>query len=183
MPVPRYDTPECKPSEAEVKSDYIVRMLLNAGYDIEDERDAVHVIEEHGIDKFTFDYPYGSFEEYKKHVLAGEFDVDMEDVMTTDEERAELIRSVKAGESYIIYENLMECKAMVIRYPKNTVTKTPASDIHNIQELIDDYLSYEADEKKHSRRLGKAELLLVGIDLSDKKRDIFADMQRTKRRI
>ena len=116
MPAPRYNMHRCRPSEAEVKSDYIVRMLLNDGYDIEDERDAVKFIEEHGVDKFGFDYPYGSFEEYKRHVLAGEFDVESAEV--TEEERAECERSVKAGESYIIYENLMECKADIIRYPK-----------------------------------------------------------------
>lgn len=116
MPVPRYNIPKCKPSEIEVKSIYIIRMLFKAGYDVGNARDAVKLIEEKGIDKFDFDYPYGSFEEYKKHVLAGEFDVESMEV--TDEQRAECERSVKAGESYIVYENLSECKADIIRHPK-----------------------------------------------------------------
>ena len=103
MSVPRYNTPECKPSEAEVKSDYIVRMLLNAGYDIEDERDAVRIIEEHDVNKFDFDYPYGSFEEYKRHVLAGEFDVDIYSMTLTDEKRTEQEEAIRAGRLKVTY--------------------------------------------------------------------------------
>ena len=68
MPVPRYNIPRHKPSEVNVKSNYIVRMLFKAGYDIDDERDAVKLIEEKGVDKFDLDYPYGSFEEYYKTI-------------------------------------------------------------------------------------------------------------------
>ena len=62
MPVPRYNIPRHKPSEIKVKSNYIVRMLFKVGYDIGNARDAVKFIEENGVDKFDFDYPYGSFE-------------------------------------------------------------------------------------------------------------------------
>ena len=55
MPVPRYNIPRHKPSEIEVKSIYIIRMLHAAGYDIEGDRDAVKLIEEKGVDKFDFD--------------------------------------------------------------------------------------------------------------------------------
>lgn len=103
MPVPRYNIPRHRPSEIEVKSDYIVRMLFGAGYDIDDERDAVKLIEEKGVDKFDFDYPYGSFEEYKKHVLAGEFDIDIEAMMMTDKERAKQEEAIRKGKLRVTY--------------------------------------------------------------------------------
>ena len=101
MPVPRYNIPKYKPSEIEVKSIYIIRMLHAAGYDIEGDREAVKLIEEKGVDKFDFDYPYGSFEEYKKHVLAGEFDVEIK--FATKEDHEKLQQAVKEGKLRVTY--------------------------------------------------------------------------------
>lgn len=101
MPVPRYNIPKYKPSEIEVKSIYILRMLHAAGYNIEGDRDAVKLIEEKGVDKFDFDYPYGSFEEYKKHVLAGEFDVEIK--FATKEDHEKLQQAVKEGKLRVTY--------------------------------------------------------------------------------
>lgn len=58
-------------------------------------RDAVRIIEEQGVDKFDFDYPYGSFEEFKKHTLAGEFDIDADYMALTDEKRSKLKNAVR----------------------------------------------------------------------------------------
>lgn len=88
-------------SETEIKSSFIVRKLFD--YDVCNARDAVRVIEEHGVDKFDFDYPYGSFEEYKKHVLAGEFDADVKSCMTTPEQKRELKRLIETGKLKISY--------------------------------------------------------------------------------
>ena len=118
MPVPRYNTSRHKPSETKVKSNYIIRMLFKVGYDVGNARDAVKLIEKNGVDKFDFDYPYGSFEEYKKYVLAGEFYVDIESMMMTDEERATWNRDVKSGKIRVIHEDHKNCKAWVECYPK-----------------------------------------------------------------
>ena len=93
------ESPITKASDIDIKSDYIVRQLID--YDVCDARDAVAYIEKHGIDKFDFDYPYGSFEEYKKHVLAGEFDVHIEDCLMTPEHRAEINKLVKEKKLWI----------------------------------------------------------------------------------
>ena len=103
MPVPRYNIPRHKPSEIEVKSIYIIRMLCKAGYNIKGDRDAVKLIEEKGVDKFDFDYPYGSFEEYKKHVLTGEFDIDIDAMMMTDKERAKQEEAIRKGKLWVTY--------------------------------------------------------------------------------
>lgn len=101
-------------SENRKKLNYIIYLLYEYGAD--DVRDAVRIIEEHGMDKFDFDYPYGSFEEFKKHTFAGEFDV--EDTEITDEERAEWDRALKAGEVKVIHEDHKNCMAWVKSYPK-----------------------------------------------------------------
>lgn len=78
---------------------YITCHLENAG----DARDAVRIIEKHGVDKFDFDYPYGSFEAFKKHVLAGEFDADIESMLMTDEEIAEQEKAIREGRLRVTY--------------------------------------------------------------------------------
>ena len=55
------------------------------------------------MDKFDFDYPYGSFEEFKRHVLDGEFDVDVESMIMTDEEQKELQKAVEEKRLWRIY--------------------------------------------------------------------------------
>ena len=99
--IPRVDVPISKIPENKKKSNYIIRMLFD--YDVEDARDAIRIIEEQGVDKFQFDYPYGSFEEYKKHVLAGEFDLDIKSVLTSPEEQKELDKAVKEGKLWVTY--------------------------------------------------------------------------------
>ena len=99
--IPRVDVPISKIPENKKKSNYIIRMLFD--YDVEDARDAIRIIEEQGVDNFQFDYPYGSFEEYKKHVLAGEFDLDVKSVLTSPEEQKELDKAVKEGKLWVTY--------------------------------------------------------------------------------
>lgn len=101
-------------SEDRKKLNYIIYLLFD--YEVRNARDAVCIIEEHGVDKFDFDYPYGSFEEFKKHTLAGEFDVESAEI--TDEERVEWDRALKAGEMKVIHEDHKNCRAWVESYPK-----------------------------------------------------------------
>lgn len=101
IPMSNINIPDIEIPEVKIKSNYIIRMLFD--YDVEDARDAIRIIEEQGVDKFQFDYPYGSFEEYKKHVLAGEFDLDIKSVLTSPEEQKELDKAVKEGKLWVTY--------------------------------------------------------------------------------
>ena len=96
--IDKYDV---KIPENKRKSNHIAWSLRS--YDVCNARDVIRIIEEQGVDKFNFDYPYGSFEEYKKHVLAGEFDVDVEAHMMTSERREELKQLVREGKLWITY--------------------------------------------------------------------------------
>ncbi len=102
MPVPKFKAPKHKPSEIRLKSDYIIRTLMSMNYNIEDEKDAIAIIESNGIDKFNFDYPYGSFDTYKEHVLAGEFNVDPSKMMTKAEHDT-MEQNIKEGKLSVMY--------------------------------------------------------------------------------
>ena len=81
------------------KLNYIIYLLSD--YNACNARDAVRIIEEHGVDKFDFDYPYGSFEEFKRHTLAGEFDVKLK--IATKEDHERLQQAVKEGKAWVTY--------------------------------------------------------------------------------
>ena len=101
MPMPKFNVDIYHPSDAEVKATHIVCSLYGMKYNVGDERDAVQVIEKEGLDKFDFDYPYGSFEEFKRHVLDGEFDV--ESHLMINEEREQWDKAEKEGRVWITY--------------------------------------------------------------------------------
>lgn len=103
MPIPKYDLPEYEPDENELKVDVIMQKLSDMGYSVATERDAVQVIDSFGLDKSQFDFPYGSFEGFKKHVLAGEFDYDEESFFSSKEECEELDKAVKEGRLWVTH--------------------------------------------------------------------------------
>lgn len=103
MPIPKYDLPEYESDENELKADVIIRKLSDMGYAVDTERDAVQIIDSFNLDKSQFDFPYGSFEEFKKHVLAGKFDYDEESFSSSEEEIEALHKAVKEGKLWITY--------------------------------------------------------------------------------
>lgn len=103
MPIPKYDLPEYKPDETELKADIIARKLSKMGYSVNTERDAVHIIDNFNLDKSQFDFPYGSFEEAKKHVLAGEFKYRKKSFSSSKEEIEALHKAVAEGKLWITY--------------------------------------------------------------------------------
>ena len=102
MPAPRLNMPKYKLTEND-RMDNVMRQLYKLGYDVEDAKTAIWVIEKLHIDKSQFDFPYGSFEEAKKHVLAGEFDYDEESFSSSEEEIEALHKEVEEGKLWITY--------------------------------------------------------------------------------
>lgn len=103
MPVPRLVVPKHKPSEKWFKVNYIVRVLVRAGYDVGDARDVIRVIEENNLDKSQFEYPYDSYDEFKKHVLAGDYDIDVAAMLMTNEERKQLQKDIAEGRLWLTH--------------------------------------------------------------------------------
>lgn len=95
MPIPKINFPICKLSQEQLYASNIIQELNKKKYHVENERAAVTLIESVGIKNFDFDYPYGSFETFKEHVLAGEFDVKNKIVKPNNHER--LNQLVKEG--------------------------------------------------------------------------------------
>lgn len=102
MPIPKYDLPRYKLTESDRMSN-VMRQLYKIGYDVDDAKTAIWVIEKLHIDKAQFDFPYGSFEEAKKHVLAGEFDYHKKSFSSGKKEIEALHKAVAEGKLWITY--------------------------------------------------------------------------------
>ena len=106
MPVPKFNLPKIKKSEERKKwekVDIIIRVLTGMGYDVIDVKDAVDIIERNHLDKSKFDYPYGSFETFKQHVLAGEYEYDRKSAYVSKEIHEARIQAVKEGKLWVTY--------------------------------------------------------------------------------
>lgn len=99
MPVPRLNMPKHKLTERGKMSNVVIK-LCKLGYDIGDARSAVKIIEKDNLDKSQFDFPYGSFEETKSHVLAGEFDFNEKKFYISDERRKQVEQEMREGRGW-----------------------------------------------------------------------------------
>ena len=102
MPVPRILKYEPVSDKKTVKSNIIIRQLFGMGYDVDDARSTVKLIEDNNLDKSQFDFPYGSFEEFQKHVDAGEFDYKFskKNMYVTDEQRKQIEQEMREGKGW-----------------------------------------------------------------------------------
>lgn len=102
MSVPRLVVPEHKVDENRNKMGRIISDLCDIGYDICTAEEAIQVIETKKLDKSQFDFPFGSYDKFKKRVLAGELEMKPLNMMT-QEEQEQLDKTVREGELEIIY--------------------------------------------------------------------------------
>lgn len=102
MPIPRLKMFEYKTTKSD-KMCNVICELCKLGYDVGDAKTAIKIIEDDNLDKSQFDFPYDSFEETKTHVLAGEFDYDIDSFATSQEKINELHKAIKEGKLWIIY--------------------------------------------------------------------------------
>lgn len=103
MPMPKFNIQPHKRDEKWGKLHDIICELHRMNYDVGDAYGVILIIEKEGVDKFDFDYPYGSFEEFKCHVLNGEFEFDENEKIMSKEKELELQRAVNDGELWITY--------------------------------------------------------------------------------
>lgn len=102
MPIPRLNMPKYKLTEND-RMDIVMRQLCKMGYKVNNAKRAIRIIEKFHIDKSQFDFPYGSFEEAKKHVLAGEFKYRKKSFSSSKEEIEALHKAVAEGKLWITY--------------------------------------------------------------------------------
>lgn len=102
MPIPKYDLPRYKLTESD-RMDIVIRQLCKMGYKVNNAKRAIRIIEKFHIDKSQFDFPYGSFEEAKKHVLAGEFKYRKKSFSSSKKEIEALHKAVAEGKLWITY--------------------------------------------------------------------------------
>lgn len=102
MPIPRLNMPKYKLTESD-RMDIVIRQLCKMGYKVNNAKRAIRIIEKFHIDKSQFDFPYGSFEEAKKHVLAGEFKYRKKSFSSSKKEIEALHKAVAEGKLWITY--------------------------------------------------------------------------------
>lgn len=102
MPIPRLNMPKHKLTE-DGKMLNVISKLCLMGYEVCEAKNAIRIIEMFDLDKSQFDFPYGSFDEAKKHALAGEFDYDADTFSSSQEEIDELHKAVVEGKLWITY--------------------------------------------------------------------------------
>ena len=104
MPIPRIKAPVHKPDVNRNKMYSVIDALCDAGYDICTAREAIEIIESKHIDKSQFDFPYGSFEEFKRCVCDGELEVEpIDDMFMSKEEHDALMKAVEEGKLWVTY--------------------------------------------------------------------------------
>ena len=109
MSIPKLNMPKFHLTEMG-KSNKILRKLRYMGYEVNDAKEALAIFEKHNIDKSQFDFPYGSFESYKQHVLADDLEFDLTSNIMTDEQREEIRINVKEKKIWHIQSNYLEPK-------------------------------------------------------------------------
>ena len=102
MPIPRLNMPKHKLTE-DGKMLNVISKLCLMGYEVCEAKNAIRIIEMFDLDKSQFDFPYGSFDEAKKHALAGEFDYDTDTFASSQEEIDALHKAVAEGKLWITY--------------------------------------------------------------------------------
>lgn len=105
MPVPRTPEPPHKADSNDIKLRRIENALDDMGYDCNGVRSIIEIIENCDLDKSQFDFPFGSYDTFKVHVLIGYYD-DLENPVLhhmTDDEYAELQKAIRGGKIWVTY--------------------------------------------------------------------------------
>ena len=97
MPIPRVAIPKHKVSENDRKLYVLENTLYDMGYNCEEPKDMVKVIEMFGLDKSQFDFPFGSYDAFKAHIENGEYDNYGVVKLMTAEELDALDKAIKEG--------------------------------------------------------------------------------------
>lgn len=100
MSLKSLNIPSYKSSKEMLQINHIYWVLGNMGYDCEDERDIVKIIEENNLDISELEFPGGSFEKFKQDALDGKYD--RQPRFATKESREQRKKDLVAGKIYTI---------------------------------------------------------------------------------
>ena len=103
MPIPKLKKSEYRSSEEVSRLNSIIYVLRGQGYDVDDAKSVINVIDALHLDKSQFAFPYGSYDIFKQRAYAGEFDVDIDAAIVSEEHCKELDKAVKEGKLWVTY--------------------------------------------------------------------------------
>lgn len=101
MPIPRIEIPKHKVSENDRKLHALENTLYDMGYNCDEPKDMIKVIEIFRLDKSQFDFPFGSYDAFKAHIANGEYDNYGVVKLMTDEELDALDKAIKEGRAHM----------------------------------------------------------------------------------
>lgn len=100
MPVPKLYKYQHEVDVNKLKLDGVEDKLLSMGYACNNCKYMIMVIDMFHLDKSQFDFPYGSYEEFKKHVAELEVSDDFE---MSEKEYEQFQKRMKEGQTLITY--------------------------------------------------------------------------------
>ena len=100
MPVLRLHKYQHKVDVNKLKLDGVEDKLLSMGYACNNCTEMIAVIDMFHLDESQFDFPYGSYEEFKKHVSELEVSDNFE---MSDEEYEQFQKRIKEGQTWVTY--------------------------------------------------------------------------------
>lgn len=100
MNIDSLDRPKYKTPEYIIKAGVIMRCLDRMGYFCDDEHGIVRIIEENKLDVCQFDFPGGSFEQFKQDVANGKYDIQPK--FSTNDSREQRKKDIASGKIYTI---------------------------------------------------------------------------------
>ncbi len=101
MPIPRIDIPVHTVSENDRKLYALENTLYDMGYNCEEPKDMIKVIEIFKLDKSQFDFPFDSYDAFKARVSNGEYDDYGVIKFMTQEEVEAMERDIEEGRACI----------------------------------------------------------------------------------
>lgn len=103
MPIPRIKAPVHKPNENELKLCKLEDDLLQMGYECGDIASIISIIESEKLDISQFDFPFGSFAEFKNHMHDDCFGDNTQVRFLTKAESEQLHRDIAEGKIWVTY--------------------------------------------------------------------------------
>lgn len=100
MPIPKLHKYQHNVDVNKLKLDEVENKLLLMGYSCNNCKDMIMVIDTFHLDKSQFDFPYGSFEEFKKHVSELEVSDNFE---MSDEEYERWQKRIEEGQTWVTH--------------------------------------------------------------------------------
>ena len=103
MPIPKIESTTYKPSKETLQIRKILHQIHDMGYEVHESQDIIEAIENYHLDITHFDFPYGSFDNFKTMVQNDHHNTSKTNRHLTEVEEKQQNEDLKAGKICITY--------------------------------------------------------------------------------